>query len=201
VKTLIIAARVTRDLPVTTAVTAGERSFDRVYEDHVDFVWRSVRRLGVHEAAVEDVVQRVFLVVHQRLAGFEERSSLKTWLFSIVFHAVREHRRSVRRKSPHWLSQPTDPDGLADTATNPDEALEQAEASRVIDRLLESLEEDKRVVFVMAELEQLTAAEISQATGMEPKAVYSRLRAARVDFERAAARMRRDAATATRKMP
>ncbi len=80
---------------------------------------------------------------------------------------------------------------MPDAAAHPDYALERAEASRLIDRLLESLVGDKRVVFVMAELEQMTAGEIALATGLDTKAVYSRLRAARIDFERAAARLRR----------
>jgi RNA polymerase sigma-70 factor (ECF subfamily) len=84
-----------------------------------------------------------------------------------------------------------DPDLVAAGALNPHEALSRAEASRTIDLLLESLEGDKRVVFVMAELEGMTAREIGLVTGLEPSAVYSRLRAARTDFERAAAALRR----------
>jgi RNA polymerase sigma-70 factor (ECF subfamily) len=177
-------------VPLTGAASASP-SFDAVYDDYVDFVWRSARRLGVDESAVDDVVQHVFLVVHRRLDEFEGRSSLRTWLFSILLHAVRDHRRTLRRKSPHAFAEPADPDTLAEPAAGPEEAFERAEASRMIDRLLEELEEDKRVVFVMAELEQMTANEISEATGLDPKAVYSRLRAARIDFERAATRMRK----------
>lgn len=169
------------------------RVFEEIYDAHVDFVWRSARRLGVDEASADDVVQRVFLVVHRRLAEFEGRSSMKTWLFSILLHAIRDHRRTLRRKSPHLLSDAADPDALADAhaRSNPEVALERAEASRIIDALLDSLEEEKRIVFVMAELEQMTAVEIGEATGLDPKAVYSRLRAARTDFERAAAALRR----------
>ena len=87
--------------------------------------------------------------------------------------------------------EPVDPDLIADTAHGPYEALSRAGASRTIDLLLESLEGDKRVVFVMADLEGMTAPEISEATGLDPKAIYSRLRAARTDFERAAAALRR----------
>jgi RNA polymerase sigma-70 factor (ECF subfamily) len=166
-------------------------SFDAVYDDYVDFIWRSARRLGVDESAVDDVVQHVFLVVHRRLAEFEGRSSLRTWLFSILLRAVRDHRRTLRRKSPHAFAEQADPDTLAEPAEGPEEALARAEASRMIDRLLDELEGEKRVVFVMAELEQMTAQEISDATGLDPKAVYSRLRAARIDFERAAARVRK----------
>jgi RNA polymerase sigma-70 factor, ECF subfamily len=174
-------------------------SFERLYDEQLDFVWRSARRLGVDDGSLDDVVQQVFLVVHRRLGEFEGRSSTKTWLFSILLFAVREHRRSLRRKSPHRDGSATDPDTLVDTrvANNPERALERAEASRMIDELLETLDDDKRVVFVMAELEQMSAAEIAQATGLEPKAVYSRLRAARTDFERAASQMRRRAVTGT----
>jgi RNA polymerase sigma-70 factor (ECF subfamily) len=174
-----------------SAATPAERSFERIYEEYVDFVWRSALRLGVDDATADDVVQQVFLVVHRRLGDFEGRSSLKTWLFSILLRVAREHRRGVRRKSPHLAHESVDPDLIADTAVNPDEALSRAEASRTIDVLLDSLEEDKRALFVMAELEEMTAPEISEATGLTPKAVYSRLRAARTDFERAAAALRR----------
>jgi RNA polymerase sigma-70 factor (ECF subfamily) len=129
--------------------------------------------------------------VHRKLGHFEGRSSLKTWIFSILLRTVRDHRRGVRRKSPHWQTGVADPDQVADDARGPHEALVRAEAWRVVDELLESLEGDKRVVFVLAELEQMTAQEISDATGLPPKAVYSRLRAARTDFEREAARIRR----------
>jgi RNA polymerase sigma-70 factor (ECF subfamily) len=170
-----------------------EISFGRLYEEHVDFVWRSAVRLGVDEAAADDVVQQVFLVVHRRLGEFEGRSSMKTWLFSILLRVAREHRRAVRRKSPHLAHEPVDPDLVADSAVNPHEALSRAEASRTIDVLLDSLDEEKRAVFVMAELEEMTAPEIGEATGLSAKAVYSRLRAARTDFERAAAALRRRA--------
>src|ERR1700683_1529789 len=76
-------------------------SFDQVYEEHFDFVWRSAKRLGVHDGAVDDVVQETFLVVQRRLPEFEGRSSPNTWVFGIVLRVARDHRRKVRRKSPH----------------------------------------------------------------------------------------------------
>jgi RNA polymerase sigma-70 factor (ECF subfamily) len=172
---------------------AAASTFEQVYDEHVDFVWRSAQRLGVDAAGADDVVQQVFLVVHRRLGEFEGRSSLKSWIFGILLRVARDHRRTVRRKSPHLLHSPEDPTLVADSSASPDEALSRAEASRVIDGLLATLDEDKRVVFVLAELEQMTAQEISDATGLAPKAVYSRLRAARTDFERAAADLRRRA--------
>jgi RNA polymerase sigma-70 factor (ECF subfamily) len=184
-----IAATLEHSPPVGDSVVPW--TFESIYDKHIDFVWRSVRRLGVSEAAVDDVVQQVFLVVYRRLGEFEGRSSLKTWLFAIVLRSVQEHRRSMRRKSPHLSHDAIDPDLLPDSAMGPDAALTRAEASHLIDGLLEALTGDKRVVFVMAELEQMTAPEIAQVTGLDATTIYSRLRAARTDFERAAALLRR----------
>ncbi len=168
-----------------------EATFESVYSHYVDFVWRSALRLGVDSAAADDVVQQVFLVVYRRLDGFEWQSTLRTWLFAILLRVVRGHRRSMRRKSPHLAHESVDPDLVADGSGNPHDALSRAEASRTIDILLDSLTGDKRIVFVMAELEEMTAAEISIATGLNANAIYSRLRAARTDFECAAAALRR----------
>jgi RNA polymerase sigma-70 factor (ECF subfamily) len=170
---------------------ADTPTFDAVYDEHFAFVWRSARRLGVSEAAVDDVVQEIFLVVHRRLDDFEARSSLKTWLFGIALRVVRDHRRSLRRKAPHSLrpEAPVDPDALrATAATGPHEAAARAEAVRVLHELLDALDDDKREVFVLAELEQMSAPEIADALGTNVNTVYSRLRVARQAFDEALAR-------------
>jgi RNA polymerase sigma-70 factor, ECF subfamily len=170
--------------------------FEQVYDEHVEFVWRSIRRLGVDEGAVDDVLQLVFLVVHRRLSDFAGTSSMRTWLFGILLRVVREHRRTLQRKSPHLRYGPNSDDELVQLpdlspGANPEQALSRAEAAETINKLLGFLDDEKRAVFVMAELEQMTAVEIGETLGMDAKAVYSRLRAARTDFERAAAAMRR----------
>lgn len=160
---------------------------EEIYESCFDFVWRSARRMGVAEAAVDDVVQEVFLVAHRRLADFEGRSSVKTWLFSILLRVVSDYRRTLRRKG----GLAPLPEGLcADEAECPAGRAEHREAVRVLHALLATLDDDKRAVFVLAELEQLTAPEIADALGVNLNTVYSRLRAARRDFEKALERHR-----------
>lgn len=163
-------------------------SFAAVYAECFPFVWRSVRRLGVYESAVDDVVQEIFVVVHRRLSDFEGRSSIRTWLFGIVLRVVREHRRSVRRKSPLSAGDadlvPTDAEHA------PDERAAKAEAARTLHAILDELDDEKREVFVLAELEQMTAPEIVEALGVPLNTVYSRLRVAREQFNAAVARHR-----------
>ena len=160
---------------------------EEIYDRHFDFVWRSARRMGVHEAAVDDVVQEVFLVAHRRLSGFEGRSSVKTWPFGILLRVVSDHRRRLRRKGGHSEL----PEGLAAAERScPAEQAQQRAKVRLLHSLLDELDDDKRAVFVLAELEQMTAPEIADALSIKLNTVYSRLRAARKKFEAALARHR-----------
>jgi RNA polymerase sigma-70 factor (ECF subfamily) len=169
---------------------AGARSrplrLEQIYEHHFDFVWRSARRMGVADAAVDDVVQEVFVVAHRRLADFEGRSSVKTWLFGILLRVVSDYRRTLRRKG----GLAPLPEALAADGGCPQANTEHREKLRLLHALLDTLDDDKRAVFVLAELEQMTAPEIVEALGVNLNTVYSRLRAARRGFDEALRRHR-----------
>jgi RNA polymerase sigma-70 factor (ECF subfamily) len=170
--------------PESTAEAGRALTLAEVYEAHFDFVWRSARRLGIASLHLDDVVQEVFLVVFRRLAEFEGRSSLKTWLFAITRRIVRDHRRSARRR-------PAEPLGAiepADLGPSADMQLARDEESRLLHAVLDQLDEDKREVFVLAELEQMSGPEIAEALDVNLNTVYARLRAARAAFEQAVVR-------------
>jgi RNA polymerase sigma-70 factor (ECF subfamily) len=168
-------------------VEAGP-TFDELYDSYAEFLWRNARRLGVGDDAVDDVLQQVFLVVHRRLPEVSIAGSEKAWLFGVLVRVIRDHRRQLRRKSPHRFFSNTSPDTLVDErARQPDESFARGEASIIMQRLLDALSEEKRQVFILAEFEELTAPEIAEATGTNLSTVYSRLRAARLEFEAAAA--------------
>ena len=186
--------------PMTSEVAvgfAGERParvqvvippFEAVYEHYFDFVWRSVRRLGLRDAAVDDAVQETFMVIHRRLASFEGRSSLRTWIFGIALRVVQGQRRSIRRKrevEPLRESQA----GPAPSPSPHDEVAKR-EAVAVLHGFLDELDDDKRAVFILAELEQMSVPEIAAALGEKANTIYSRLRLAREAFNKAVARHR-----------
>jgi len=160
------------------------KRFEAIYEEYFDFVWRSARRLGVPAEAVDDAVQDVFLVVHRRLHEFEGRSTLKTWLFGIALRVCRSHRRK-RKKRPELLDH-----DVVDPKPGPEAEAETEQARVLLHRCLDDLDDDKRSVFVLAELEQATAPEIAEALQLKLNTVYSRLRAARRAFEAAVQRHR-----------
>jgi len=136
----------------------GDLDFEAIYEAHLTYIWRAARRLGIDPADTDDVVQEVFLVAHRRLPEFEGRAQVKTWLFKILVRVVRHYFRTQRRKPGHRSSEsPQDMDGLTGSSSaGPDEAAQRAEAVRVLDGLLARLDGDKREVFVLAEIEELS---------------------------------------------
>ncbi|MEP6654239.1 MAG: RNA polymerase sigma factor [Myxococcales bacterium] len=164
----------------------------KVYEDHFPFVWRSARRLGTPDADVDDVVQEIFVIAHRRLPEFQERSSVRTWLFGIVLNVVRAHRRKLRARHPHALiaGPLADAAALADVTDGPHELAARSQATRLVERFLEALDDDKREVFVLVEFEQMSAPEIADVLKIPLNTVYSRLRLAREEFGAAAARHR-----------
>ena len=177
-----------------TPVRASSLTFDSVYEMHFAFVWRTARRLGVAESDVSDIVQEVFLVVHRRLEEFEQRGSVKTWLFGILRRVVSDYRRTLRRK-PSLVGkiEAIEPDAWKSGGNTPAENAEQNESMRLVTRLLEELDQDKREAFVLAELEEMTTAEVADALDLNPNTAASRIRAGRAAFE--AALSRHEAAT------
>lgn len=164
---------------------SGALDFTELYEAYFDFVWRSVRRLGVADALLDDAVQDVFVVVHRRLADFEGRSAVKSWIFGIARRVASDYRRRASRKDRGKVSA----DGLADSRTlDPAQRVQRSEAVELLYQMLEGLDEVKREVFVLAELEEMTVPEIAEAIETNVNTVYSRLRAARQAFERQVAR-------------
>ena len=150
-------------------------TFEEIYASHVRFVWRVARALGVPEASIEDAVQDVFVVVHRRLGDYEPRGAITTWLFAITRRVALAHRRRGTRTEP--LAD--DPVGGADTFA----AVSRAQAASTVTSILDTMDDDKRVVFALVELEQLSVPEVARMLDLNLNTAYSRLRLARAAFE------------------
>lgn len=164
--------------PKSAAANNG-LTIEALYEANFDFVWRSLKHLGVVDAAIDDAVQDTFVVAHRRLADFAERSSPRTWLFGIAMRVARDQRRARGRRERFLLAFGQKPEA---TIPTPYDHTVAAEAGRLLRRFLDTLSEEQRAVFVMADLEQMTAPEIAEALGVNLNTVYSRMRAARAAF-------------------
>jgi len=165
-------------------------SFAETYAAEAPFVWRSLRRLGVHERDVEDACQEAFLVAHRKYGTFVG-GSIRAWLFAIVRRVAADHR-----KRAHVRREVLDPTllegGAAETTT---EAIDVQRARTMLDEILATLDEDKREVFIFFELEGCSMAEVAQVLECPLPTAYSRLYAARETIERAIARVQSRAAS------
>lgn len=159
-------------------------SFDDVYAAHAGFVWRVLRALGVAESVVEDAVQDVFVVVHRRLGEWEGRAALTTWLFAIARRVASGYRRKTARPGAPLEAELARVAGPGD----PFAAVSRWQAARVVAEILDSLDDDQRLVFALVELEQLAVPEVARMLDIKLNTAYSRLRLARVAFEAAVRR-------------
>jgi RNA polymerase sigma-70 factor (ECF subfamily) len=158
-----------------------------VYRAHHAFVWRTLLHLGVRSDAVDDGVQMVLLVVHRRLREYDGRASLRNWLYGITRRIASDLRRRGQRHSAHLRVVAGEEQLEARISAGLDERLSAAET---VERFLDLLDDDKREVFVLAEVEGMTAPEIAAALDVNVNTVYARWRAARQLFERAVSRHR-----------
>jgi RNA polymerase sigma-70 factor (ECF subfamily) len=160
--------------------------FADVYAEHGPFVWRTMRRLGVRPGDVEDTCQEVFLVVHAKLGDFRG-GSVRAWLFAIAARVASDYRKRafVRREATgDEVPELAVPEGQ--TA-----AVERTQAVALLDAILASLDEDKRSVFLLFELEQMPMQEIAAAVGCPLQTAYTRLHAARAQVAAAIERWKK----------
>jgi RNA polymerase sigma-70 factor, ECF subfamily len=173
-----------RALRVASAARGGEAGdFLSVYHASFAFVWRCLRALGVAPATLDDAAQEVFVVVHRRLPEFRGDSSLRTWLYAIVRNVAANQRRGAQRS--HTQSE-LDP-ALPSPAPDPCEHAQDQQAADFVQRFVATLDDKKRDLFVLAQLEQLSMPEVAQTLGIPLNTAYTRLRSVRSEFRRALA--------------
>jgi RNA polymerase sigma-70 factor (ECF subfamily) len=162
-----------------------EVSFQEAYRQHAEMVWRVLRRLGVREADVEDVCQDTFTIIYRKLPQFAGRSALRTWIYGVALRCASDYRRRghVLREIP--TEAPVD--GAADPPQL--SSIERREARACLDALIAQLDEEKRAVFVLFEMEELPMPEVAEVVGCPLQTAYSRLHAARRQMEAAVARL------------
>ena len=168
------------DHPVAmpTAMPRLDKELRALYVAHAPLVWRTLRRLGVADAQLDDAVQDVFLVVHRRWLKFEQRSSVKTWIVGIAVRVAKDYRRTQLRHARRIDQLAAALASESDLSSSPSDATERREASRLLYCLLAALPDDLRDILVLVEIEEFTVREASEALGIRLRTGQRRLHAA-----------------------
>ena len=148
--------------------------FRRIFDSQAPAVSRTLRYLGVPESDLMDAAQEVFLVVNRRFGEFEGRSTLSTWIRQICIRVALTYRRRRGRRREDILEEP--PETVVDA--DQQAGLERREQRVLLNRLLDTLDDDQRAVVVLYEIELLPMREVAETVGCPLQTAYSRRKAA-----------------------
>lgn len=149
------------------SVPAETDTFYAIYEREVSYVWRTLGRLGVSPSELADGVHDVFVIVHRRWSDIDFERPIRPWLFGIARRVAAGMRRK-RRELPSEIAATTPP------SPHPERDF--------LWRVLAELDEDRREVLVLHDIEGYTGAEIAAMLTIPANTVHSRLRLAREDM-------------------
>lgn len=157
---------------------SGLDAFDEIYNRELEYVWRSLGRLGVPESDLADAANEVFLVLYRRWNELDRKDELRPWLFGVA-RRIASGLRAKRREEPSELEAASVEDPL--TAKR-----------KLLWRAMADLDEDRRTVLILHDLEGHTGAEIATMLDIPIGTVHSRLRLARGDLLVAVQKLQED---------
>lgn len=161
-------------------------SFPELFEAHSAYIWTTLRRLGVRPSDLEDLTHDVFVQVFRQLERYDPSRPIKPWLFGFAFRIASKHRR----RGPHRLEVVTELVEAVDPSPSPVEQLIATERRDLAWAALDTLELNRRAVFILHEIDGCSVPEIAETLAVPLATAYSRLRLAREDFVRATRRLR-----------
>jgi len=168
-------------------ITATGDRVRSLVDAHYDFVWRSLRGLGVLASGIDDATQQVFVIAAQKIDAITVGSE-RPFLFSTA-RGIAANVRRARARS-HELLDESAMMNHVDHAPGPEQLAVATQAKQILSGILDSMNEDVRSVFVLFELEGLPTADIAEILGVPTGTVASRLRRAREEFQAATKRFR-----------
>ena len=171
---------------MSARTSSGAPEIVAVFRDYGRFIYSMLHSLGVRASEVDDAFQEVFVVIHRKLPTYEHRGALRPWVYGICVRIAFRFRRragATREIATEVLPETVDP-------MTPAEHLRQRQAQAILCEILDELDDDKRAVFVLFELEGLPMQEVAESLQCPLRTAYSRLRAAREAVDAAVNRRR-----------
>ncbi len=180
------APYIARTQPATlTRLETSRPTFQRLFQDQLGYVLRTLERLGVPRRNAEDAAQEVFVAVHKKLSEYDPARPLRPWLFAFCYHvAQNEKRRAVHRdvlsESPIATTEKTER-----ISENPEEKQLDREGRQRVLRALEKIPAEQRAALILCDIDGHSAREAALALGEKEATIYSRIRLGRAAFKAA----------------
>jgi RNA polymerase sigma-70 factor (ECF subfamily) len=149
-----------------------------MFDAHYPFIWRQLRRLGVPDEGVDDAAQELFMIAARRMGDIRVGAE-RAFLFGVARRVAADARRS---RAVRPVAAGGVPDEQADAGPNPEQALGNQRARKILGQVLDEMQDDTREAFVLFELEQLSKSEVAAVLGVPEGTAASRLRRARDEF-------------------
>lgn len=172
-------------LPRLKSKPTYDGRFEGALRRLLPLVWRLLRRAGLNPTDADDAAQDVFWVFAQRLDSVPAPAE-RAFLVATAMRVASERRRSKWYRSP---TEPLDSECFPILVAEPDQSLELRRRVDMLDAALGYLEARERDVFVLAEVEELSKAEVALALRIPEGTVASRLQRARESFHAAVTRL------------
>ncbi len=151
------------------------RKFERIYKENVSYVWNCLRRLGVETRDLEDKTHDVFVTFYRRMDDYDETKPARPWLCGIAARIALDHNRLAYKKREFLINEFE----ATDEKNNPEKTLENTDALRLLEFALDKLDTDRRIVFVLHDIEEYSIPEIVDMLNVPINTLYSRLRSSR----------------------
>jgi RNA polymerase sigma-70 factor (ECF subfamily) len=158
-----------------------------VFDAHFEYVWNTLRRLGVRDDDLEDIAHEVFLKVHAKLGEYDPARPIRPWIFGFAFRVSADELRTARRRR-EVVGLPFEP---VDAGRPADERMEADDERRLVEAALQCVEIERRAVLLMHDVDEVPIPEVARVLEINVNTAYSRLRLARREFAAAVTRLRR----------
>lgn len=178
-----------RLLPSPTPPPTDDEVCLAAFEKELDYIFRTLRRLGTAPSDVEDLAQELFLVLRRSWAEFDQSRPLRPYLFGIAFRIAAAHHRKRRREVSLQIVE------VCHTGPGPEDALQSKQARALVLAALERIALPRRAVLIMHDIDEIPMNEVAAALSIPRFTAYSRLRKARRELEAAVRRMLKEADT------
>lgn len=151
-----------------------KNTFDRIYDDYHQELYRFVFYMVKDKETTEDLVQEVYIRILKSWDSFRRDSSEKTWIFSIARHVTIDYFRSQKRKSARFLEffdWGEKGDSIPTLAPLPEEIAEKNEDTQKLYAYLDKCTVDQRSVLILRFIHDFSIKETSEALGFSESKV------------------------------